>query len=420
MVTTRWFHARVTVWALLWICLTTGTAVSADCTVKIGRVLPMTGALQVASLVNPWIDNFKIDQLNKKGGLVIGGQHCSVEIKYYDSKSTPAGSGEAATKAIIEDKVTVVMAAFTPDTTNQPTEMCEKYEVPCITTSTPVEAWLLGPDGSPRDTEYGFHFFLQVGDLVRNHIDTLKAIPGGFNGKIGYLYPNDPDGVVFHALFGTAFAREKWQAVDPGRIEEGLADYSAIVASFKNAGVEVVAGVLPPPDLAHFLAAAAKAAFKPKFILIDKATGFAEAMSAVGIGAEDVAGADFWSGAFPGHAAYGGYDSSTLIKAYETANPGKYYSPLLGLDDASYDILFSALERAGDTSPDAVVKALKATNIETVAGKITFDEHNVSVTPIATGQWRLDGQSQRWVKETVFSDFPTVATNGHLRLYQER
>ncbi len=405
-------------WVLSMFCPVAGSAVAAECTVTIGRVLPMTGALAAAAQVHPWIDKFKIDQLNKKGGLVIGGQHCAVDVKYYDSKSSPAGSGAAATKAILEDKVNVVMASFTPDTTNQPTAMCEKYEVPCITTGTPIEPWLLGPDGKPRDTEFGFHFFFQVADLVRNHIETLKAIPGGFNGKLGYLYPNEPDGLVFHSLFDPAFAKEKWQSVDPGRTEVGLADFSPIVAKFKAADVQAVVGVLTPPDLANFLVAAGKAGFKPKIYLIDKATGFAEAMAAIGPSGKDVAGVDFWSPAFPGHSAYGGYDGATLVKAYEAANPGKYYSSLLGLDDAALDVLFDALQRAGSTDPDAVVKALKATSIDTVAGKIAFNEHNYAVIPLGTAQWRMDGQTQRWVKDTVFSNFTDVSKTGKIRVYQ--
>ncbi len=395
-----------------------GPASAAGCTVKVGRVLPMTGALAAAAQVHPWIDNYKVGQLNKKGGLIIGGQHCDIEFKYYDSQSTPAGSGAAATKAIIQDRVNVVMASFTPDTTNQPTAMCEKYEVPCITTGAPIESWLLGPDGTPRDTEFGFHFFFQVPALVRNHVDTLKAIPGGFNGKIGYLYPNDPDGLVFHSLFEPAFAKENWHGVDPGRFEMGLADFSPIVAKFKAAGVEAVTGVLTPPDLAKFLTAASKAGFKPKVYLIDKATGFADAMASMGSLAEGVAGADFWSGAFPGHATYGGYDAKALINAYETANPGKYYSPLLGLDDAALDVLFDALSRSANTSPEAIVKALKATSIDTVAGKIVFNQHNYAAIPIGTGQWHRDTKTGRWVKDTVFSDFPGMEKTGQMHLYQ--
>jgi branched-chain amino acid transport system substrate-binding protein len=402
--------------ALLW--LATGPALSTECSVKIGRVLPMSGALSVAAQVHPWIDAFKLDQLAKQGGLTIGGQRCTVTVAYYDSKSTPAGSGEAATKAIVTDKVNVVMASFTPDTTNQPTEMCEKYEIPCVTTSTPIEAWLMGPDGRPRETEYGFHFFFRAADLVRNHLDTLSAIPGGFNGRIGYLYPSDPDGLVFHALFNPAFSARQWQGVDPGRMEEGLADYTAIVTKFKAAGVEVVAGVLPPPDLANFLAAAAGANFKPKFYLIDKATGFAEAMAAIGKPAIDLAGVDFWSGAYAGRAKYGDYDSLTLIRTYEAANPGRYYSPLLGLDDAALDIVFDALGRSASTAPEAVAKALKATAIGTVAGNIAFNDQNYAIIPVGTGQWRQDAQSHRWIKDTVFSDAAGITRSGSLRLYQ--
>ncbi len=395
-----------------------GSAYGAGCTIKIGRVLPETGALSAAATVHPWIDDYKVAQLDKAGGLTIGGQHCMIEFKYYDSQSTPAGSGAAAAKAIIHDRVNVVMASFTPDTTNQPTAMCEKYQVPCVTTGAPIESWLIGPDGAPRDTEYGFHFFFQVPDLVHNHIDTLKAIPGGFNGKIGYLYPNDPDGLIFHSLFDPAFAKEGWHSVDPGRFEMGLADFSPIVAKFKAAGVEAVTGVLTPPDLAHFLTAAQKAGFKPKFYLIDKATGFAEAMASVGPLAEGVAGVDFWSGAFPGHATFGGYDARALINAYEKGNPGKYYSPLLGLDDAALDVLFDALRRSTDTSSDAIAKALRATTIDTVAGKIAFNQHNYAVIPVATGQWRQDAKTGRWLKETVFSIFPNVEKAGKVHLYQ--
>jgi branched-chain amino acid transport system substrate-binding protein len=254
--------------------------------------------------------------------------------------------------------------------------------------------------------------------VLRNHIDTLKAIPGGFNGKIGYLYPSDPDGLVFHSMFHPAFLKQGWQGVDPGRMEEGLADYSPIVAKFKASGVEVVTGVLPPPDLANFLVAAGRGNFKPKFYLIDKATGFAEAMSAIGKPANDVAGADFWSGAFSGRAKFGDYDAPTLIKTYETANPGKYYSSLLGLDDAALDVAFDALRRSASLASADVVKALKATAIDTVAGKIAFNDNNYAVIPVGTAQWRQDEKSQRWIKDTVFSDFPTMTRNGSLRLYQ--
>jgi hypothetical protein len=40
--------------------------------------------------------------------------------KIYDSRTT-AGSSEAATRAILNDKVDVLMAQGTPDTTNRPT-----------------------------------------------------------------------------------------------------------------------------------------------------------------------------------------------------------------------------------------------------------------------------------------------------------
>ena len=47
----------------------------------------------------------------------------------------------------------------------------------------------------------------------------IKALPGGFNGVIGYLYPNDQDGIIFASLFDPAFKKE---GVEAGGIQGAL------------------------------------------------------------------------------------------------------------------------------------------------------------------------------------------------------
>src|ERR1700687_1797359 len=80
-------------------------AAAQDCTVTIGRVMPITGPLAEVGRESPWVDQEKIKQANAGGGLLIGGKKCKVSYKIYDSKSTVAGSSEAATRAILADKV---------------------------------------------------------------------------------------------------------------------------------------------------------------------------------------------------------------------------------------------------------------------------------------------------------------------------
>jgi branched-chain amino acid transport system substrate-binding protein len=396
-------------------------AAAQGCKVTVGRVVPITGPLLDMGRETPWLDENKIKPINAAGGLPVGGQKCRIEYRIYDSKGTMAGSGEAATRAILQDKVDVVFAQGTPDTTNAPSDLCERYQVPCITSNTPIEPWLFGPDGKPKEYKYTFHFFFAVPDLVKNHVGMIKALPGGFNGNIGYLYPNDPDGTVFASLFDPAFKAEGWKPTDPGRFQQGLPDFSAIINQFKRNRVEVVTGVLAPPDLQNYLQQAAQAGYKPRMYIIDKGTGYPEAVKALGSNGIDILSVNFWSPAYPGKSKYGGYTGQGLVDLYEKQNLGKYYSPPLAYTDASYDVLFDALQRAASTDRAKLVEALTKTDVDTVVGQVKFNAQHYSVQPLGGAQWRVDDRTKRWVKDNVYNAvYPEVKKTAEMRLYQAK
>jgi len=392
----------------------------AQCTIKIGRIVPVTGPLADVGKDTPWVDKNKIEPINKAGGLVVGSKKCKIDYLIYDSKSTVAGSADAATRAILSDKVDFLMAQGTPDTTNAPSDLCERNQVPCVTVNTPIEAWLFGPDGKPKTYKYTYHFFFGVPDLVTNHVGMIKALPGGFNGQIGYLYPNDPDGTVFASLFDPAFKKEGWKPTDPGRFAQGLPDFSSIINQFKRNKVEVVTGVLAPPDLQNYLQQAAQAGYKPKMYVIDKATGYPEPMNAVGKAGYDILSVNFWSPAYPGKSKYGGYTGQGLVDSFEADNKGKQYIPPLGYNDAAYDVLFDAIQRAGSTDRAAVLKALDTTNLETVVGTVKFNAQHYSVQPLGGAQWRYDETKKKLVKENVYNAvYPSVKKTAEMKLYQQ-
>ena len=398
---------------------TIGTgALAQSCTIKIARVVPITGPLADVGKATPWVDENKINPINKAGGLKVGAQSCKIEYKIYDSKSTVAGSAEAATRAILQDKVDFLLAQGTPDTTNAPADLCERNRIPCITTNTPVEAWLFGPDGKPKTYKYTYHFFFGVPDLVKNHIGMIKSLPGGFNGNIGFLYPNDPDGTVFAQIFAPAFKGEGWKTTDPGRFQQGLPDFSAVINQFKRNKVEVVTGVLAPPDMQNYLQQAAQAGYAPKMYIIDKGTGYPEPMNALGKAGYGVLSVNFWSPAFPGKSKFGGYDGQGLVDAYERETK-KQYIPPLGYEDASYDVLFDAIQRAGSTDRAAVLKALATTDLDTVVGPVKFNAQNFSVQPLGGAQWRFDAKTKKLVKENVYNAvYPSVKKTGEMVLYK--
>jgi branched-chain amino acid transport system substrate-binding protein len=416
----RWGMTLV-VLAAMWVMMGygVGNVEGAQSTITVGRIIPVTGPLAGFGEGIPWIDEYKVNSVNKDGGLLIGNERYKIEYKIYDSKSTVAGSGEAATKAILKDKVDVLMALGAPDTTAAPADLAERHKIPCITTVAPVEAMLYGPDRKPKVFKYTFHFFLSVRDLVGNHLGLLKTV-NNFNGKIGYLFPNDVDGMVFYQTFDPILKKEGYAPVDTGRFNQGLPDFSAVINKFKRERVEVVLGVTTAPDLQNFLQQAAQSGFKPKMVIVDKATIDFHSVAAIGRPANGILGIHTFSPAWPGRSKYSGHDAATLIKKYEDSNPGRYHNNSLAYSDAAYDILFDALQRAGSADRQALVEGLGETDLGTVVGRIKFNEQNMGVTPVGTVQWWIDPKSKLAIKRNVYNAvYPEIKKDGEMTKYGE-
>ena len=85
--------------------------------------------------------------------------------------------------------------------------------------------------------------------------------------KVGGLFPNDADGNAWgDANLGLPkpFAAAGYDLVDPGRYQPLSDDFSSQIQAFKNAGCEIVTGVMIPPDFATFWSQAAQQGFQPE------------------------------------------------------------------------------------------------------------------------------------------------------------
>lgn len=83
--------------------------------IKIGYVSPESGPLAPFGEADKYIIG-TIREL-MKGGLAIGGKNYPVEIIVKDSQSNPNRAGEVAADLILKDKVDIMLAGGTPETT---------------------------------------------------------------------------------------------------------------------------------------------------------------------------------------------------------------------------------------------------------------------------------------------------------------
>jgi len=361
--------------------------------IKIGFVTPQTGPLAI--FAEP--DEFVLGQFRKRleGGLAINGALHPVEFVVKDSQSSSNRASSVAQELIFEDEVDIITATSTPDTTNPVADQAELNGVPCITNDTPWQPHFFGRQGDPSvGFDYTFHFFWGLEDIIGVFAGIWDAVPT--NKVVGALWPNDPDGNAWgdpKLGFPPVMAQKGYELVDTGRFQSMTDDFSAQISAFKSAGVEIVTGVVIPPDFTTFWTQAAQQDFNPKVVNVAKASEFPQAMAALGDRAEGLSVEVWWSPHHPFASGFTGQSSAELAAAYE-AETGRPWTMPLGFKHSLFEVAIDALKRTEDpTDPDSIAAAIRATSYQSVVGPINFSAGpvpHIANTPLVGGQWRVE------------------------------
>jgi branched-chain amino acid transport system substrate-binding protein len=359
-------------------------------TVKIGYVSPQTGPLAPFGEADKWV----IEQMKTafKDGINIGGKKHSVQIILKDSQSNPNRAGEVANDLILKDKVALMLVAGTPETANPVSDACELNEIACISTTTPWQPWFFGRKGDPaKGFNWTYHIFWGLEDVIANFTNGWKSVQT--NKKVGGLFPNDGDGNAWgdkELGFPKPLQQMGFSLTDPGRYQNGTQDFSAQIAAFKRDGVEIVTGVVIPPDAKTFLTQAKQQGFKPKVITLGKALLFPGAIEALGDLGEGLTTEVWWSPSHPFSSSLTKQSAKALADAYE-AGAKKQWTQPIGFAHALFEVASNALSRSKSLKAADVRDAVAATSINSVVGPVKFGGQgpfkNVSKTPLVLGQW---------------------------------
>ena len=396
-------------WPLAW---------AAD-TVKIGYVSPQTGPLAPFGEADKWV----IEQMKAafKDGLVIGGKKHEVQILLKDSQSNPNRAGEVANDLILKDKVALILTAGTPETANPVSDAAELNEVPCISSVVPWQPWFFGRKGNPaKGFNWTYHVFWGLEDVIANYTNGWKSVQT--NKKVGGLFPNDGDGNAWgdkELGFPKPLQQMGFSLVDTGRFQNGTQDFSAQIAAFKKEGVEIVTGVVIPPDAKTFLTQAKQQGFNPKVITLGKALLFPGAIEALGDLGDGLTTEVWWSPSHPFTSSLTQQSAKALAQSYESSTKKQWTQPI-GFAHALFELAADALRRSKSTSAPDVRDAVAASKLKTVVGDVAWGGagpfKNVSKTPLVLGQWNK-GTKYRY-ELTIVNDeaAKSIPTGGALRL----
>ena len=200
--------------------------------IKIGHVSPKTGPLAGFGEA----DGFILEQVRGilSKGLQSGGRTYQVQIISKDSQSSGSRAAEVASELILGDKVDLIVASATPDTTNPVADQAEVNEVPCITTNCPWQPYFFGRKGDPaKGFTWTYHFFWGLEVVIGAFLALWDSVPT--NKVVGGLFPNDADGNAWgdpQRGLPPDLAKAGYKLIDPGRYQVMNNDFSSQIAAF--------------------------------------------------------------------------------------------------------------------------------------------------------------------------------------------
>lgn len=385
--------------------------------IKIGFVTPSSGPL--AGFAES--DNFILGQVRNVigNGIAANGRTYPVQIIVKDSQSSANRAAEVASELIVGEKVNLITAIATPDTTNPVADQAEANEVPCLTTNCPWQPYFFGRKGDPKKGfDWTYHFFWGLEDVIASFVSLWNSVPT--NKSIGGLFPNDADGNAWgdpKLGLPTPLAKAGFKLVDPGRYQPLSNDFTAQISAFKAANCEIVTGVMIPPDFATFWSQAAQQNFKPKIVTVGKALLFPSVLESLGARGDGLSTEIWWTPNHPFKSSLTGQSAQELTDAYVKASNRPWTQPI-GFVHALWEVALDALKRTKNIDdPKAIAQAIASTNLNTMVGNVKWPGpvKNVCKTPLVAGQWSRKPDGKFDLVVTTNEPAPQIPKGGNLR-----
>ena len=372
-------------------------APSAGGTIKIGYVNPTTGPLAGNGEGCDWVVKQIEDYVNNQmGGIEVDGAKKNIKVIVYDSTSNQQTAADMAQKLCVEDEVDLIVAIQTPETAIPVEAQAEINEVPCIGIQAPVDPCAFASDSH----DWTVHAFWTIDNIYEAHKALWTAAGFGPNtgAKIGLAFANDADGTAWHDTFVKKLPEDGYVVVDPGQYPSGTDDFSNVVKAFKDADIDILAGTNIPPDFSNLFTQMQAAGVQVDAITMGKCCLLPGDVVALGDNVEGILSEVWWAPEYPYVSALTGVDCPTLGAAYQKDNGGVMPQPA-GYAYAALELAVEAFQKAGTTDKEAVFKALKSLDVETIVGPIKYDKEMnglaYSDTVVAGGQWQK-GEDGQW------------------------
>jgi branched-chain amino acid transport system substrate-binding protein len=202
------------------ICLTFGFVINIKAeTFKVGLVVPLSGAGAPWGRAMADGVGLAVDEVNKAGGLKVGGKTYQVEMLEYDDKYTGAGGVQAVNRLISVDKVNVIFGSISSASVLAFTPITEKAKV-----------LVMGNSYTRKAVHPGNEYFFRV---IQTSTESAKLLipyvlkKNSNIKKVALLGPNDESGQDLSACDITEYKKKKVEIVYNEFYERSQTDFNS-------------------------------------------------------------------------------------------------------------------------------------------------------------------------------------------------
>ncbi len=382
-----------------------GSSDSQD-TIKVAAFYNMSGGNADTGVRDKEGTDLAVKMINDAGGIKsLGGR--KLEIVYGDTLSDVSQAKAVAERVLASGDIVAAVGVGGSAYAAPQLPIFEKNQIPYILFGTAVSLTEQGYNYVYRTSSYGGESGL-FGKAMVDFLSWMKEKQGVDATKVAIIYENSDFGISLAESNRAQVEDAGFDVVYEESYPIGLTDASSLVANCKSKGAQAVFVSSFPQECKLITNAMKSIDYSP--IVVGGGGGFLFPEYATTMG-DDVEGQVSVS--------ITNFDCKT-VQSSEFSDIPALYEETYGTfmcehAVCSYNniiILADALERAGTTESDALCKAIRETNIETLqpAGAIQFDEvgNNVNAVPVVV-QWQRRESDQKFTPVTIWPESEAVA-----------
>ncbi|MBN1254339.1 MAG: amino acid ABC transporter substrate-binding protein [Deltaproteobacteria bacterium] len=351
-------------------------------TIKIGVMISLTGPDAQTGGPAKLGYELAVDKINKAGGVMVKayGKKIPLELVMLDMETNPE-KAIARAEAFNAQKVPLCVGTTLVGAS---AEIFEKNKLPVVASIMSINAIM----------DRGFKNFFNVGtlnsDIAQAVFDAFAALPKGtMPTKWAFIKEQSDFSTELFAFAKQMAAKHGITVSYEGQYAMMTPDMSALITGAKKSGAEVLFTFPTPPDAITMLKQMAQLSYKPKAVIMlrasdDPSWGKLGALGNYAIGSPD------WHPAL-------NYPGVKELNAVVKAKTGQPANPSVGPAYASIMVAASAIEKAGSLDRAAIRNALAATDMDTVVGRVKFGPHNGRINTLRpVVQWQGENMELIW------------------------